>query len=302
MDKARIVSIDGGGVGGVIPAVLLWRLEKARPGFLAAANLFAGTSTGGLLALALASGKPVAYLADFYRKDAPDIFRRSWWKVFSSGWGLVGTRFDNAALKAVLEREFQLRPTLGVLDKPVFIVSGSLVQDGPREFCTWPEPHAAADAKVLCEDAGGATSAASSVFPPWDVAGEGLHVDGGETGMNCPAIGVAAHAMLHPASRDAEIVMLSLGCGVRTSAQNGYGWLGAMAGRIIGWMLEWSVKSTVQACRLVMGDDFHRLDPKLDKDYDSFDPAEVPGLEKAATEWPIDDALAFIDAKWDLPK
>ena len=49
--------MDGGGIRGLITAILLERLEQARPGFLSMIDLFAGTSTGGLLALGLASGR-----------------------------------------------------------------------------------------------------------------------------------------------------------------------------------------------------------------------------------------------------
>lgn len=67
----RILSIDGGGVRGLPVTVLLERLEKERPGFLDEVDLFAGTSTGGIMALGLASGLKPAQMRILYQDKAP---------------------------------------------------------------------------------------------------------------------------------------------------------------------------------------------------------------------------------------
>ena len=56
----RVLSLDGGGIRGLITVILMQRLSK-EPGltdWLAPVDLIAGTSTGGLLALA--AGIPLA--------------------------------------------------------------------------------------------------------------------------------------------------------------------------------------------------------------------------------------------------
>jgi patatin-like phospholipase/acyl hydrolase len=55
MRPVKVLSLDGGAMKGLVTAQLLRRLEDARPGFLDAVDVFAGTSSGGVLALALAS-------------------------------------------------------------------------------------------------------------------------------------------------------------------------------------------------------------------------------------------------------
>ena len=58
MTTYRVLSIDGGGIRGLVTTVMLQRLA-AEPGletFLDRADLLAGTSTGGLLALGIAKG------------------------------------------------------------------------------------------------------------------------------------------------------------------------------------------------------------------------------------------------------
>ena len=74
----RILSIDGGGIRGIIPAMVL----QALLGKLKAQDVFhiiAGTSTGGITACGLAKPNPVGpqEIVDLYVKHGGDIFRKS---------------------------------------------------------------------------------------------------------------------------------------------------------------------------------------------------------------------------------
>lgn len=88
----KILSIDGGGIRGIIPAMVLAEIEaRAQKPAAELFDLIAGTSTGGILAAALASpdqnGNPrwaAAELVDLYRTEGPHIFRRSLWRIVSS--------------------------------------------------------------------------------------------------------------------------------------------------------------------------------------------------------------------------
>jgi hypothetical protein len=70
----RILAVDGGGVGGIIPARLIERLNSADPRLIANADVVAGTSTGGLIALGLAGGVEPPAICDLYRDKAKYIF------------------------------------------------------------------------------------------------------------------------------------------------------------------------------------------------------------------------------------
>jgi predicted acylesterase/phospholipase RssA len=71
----NVLSLDGGGIRGVVTARLLERIEKACPGFMDRVDVIAGTSTGGIQALKLASGGKVTELVDLYQKHGAEIFR-----------------------------------------------------------------------------------------------------------------------------------------------------------------------------------------------------------------------------------
>src|ERR1700690_2403033 len=79
MPTYRILALDGGGIRGLYTAVLLSRLAQAVPGFTDRADLLAGTSTGGILALGLAKGMSPQALEDLYQNDGTEIFSRTIW-------------------------------------------------------------------------------------------------------------------------------------------------------------------------------------------------------------------------------
>ena len=69
-----IVSCDGGGIRGLITTMLLENLEARCPGFLSNVSLFAGTSTGGIIALGLAKGIDISVIRSLYESKAAEIF------------------------------------------------------------------------------------------------------------------------------------------------------------------------------------------------------------------------------------
>jgi len=73
MGKYRILSIDGGGIRGLVAVVMLQRIaaEPGVEGFLDSIDLVAGTSTGGLLALGIADYQCRQLLGDRYHRLAP---------------------------------------------------------------------------------------------------------------------------------------------------------------------------------------------------------------------------------------
>jgi patatin-like phospholipase/acyl hydrolase len=108
----KVLAIDGGGIRGLIPALVLAEVEKGTGKPISACfDLIAGTSTGGLLACGLtrpdSRGKPMwtaAELAALYEEEGPNIFRRSLRQRVASLEGLVDERYDDAGLNAALER------------------------------------------------------------------------------------------------------------------------------------------------------------------------------------------------------
>jgi patatin-like phospholipase/acyl hydrolase len=75
----RILSIDGGGIRGVFPAAFLAEIEKRFLDGASIANHFdmiSGTSTGGIIALALAHGMTAQQALGIYTERGENIFPR----------------------------------------------------------------------------------------------------------------------------------------------------------------------------------------------------------------------------------
>jgi patatin-like phospholipase/acyl hydrolase len=99
----RILSIDGGGLRGVIPLTILERLDVSCPRWREGINMFAGTSTGGLIALGLASGMSPSALLDVYMAKGGFIFDRSLWREVKSLGEVTGPKYDSANREKVCQ-------------------------------------------------------------------------------------------------------------------------------------------------------------------------------------------------------
>jgi patatin-like phospholipase/acyl hydrolase len=134
MANFRILSCDGGGIRGVLTAVLLDRLSGQYPALLQDSpdtiTMYAGTSTGGILALGLAAGLSPAQIRDLYVTNGKLIFDSSWARNVVEIGGLSGSKYDNANLKQILSDTFGARK-LKDLAPRVLIASFSLDNQRP---------------------------------------------------------------------------------------------------------------------------------------------------------------------------
>jgi len=73
----RILTIDGGGLKGALPAAFLAEIEEATgQRIVDHFDLIAGTSTGGIIAIGLGLGIPARAILDFYVNEGPAVFRQ----------------------------------------------------------------------------------------------------------------------------------------------------------------------------------------------------------------------------------
>jgi patatin-like phospholipase/acyl hydrolase len=210
----RVLSIDGGGIRGLIPALVLAELERrAGRQTFELFDLIAGTSTGGILACALCAPDPMpaSRLVGLYEEEGPDIFDRSIFQRIRSAEGLLDEKYDSTALDRTLvrfledKRLSQTRPNLIV---PAY----DAAEPGPYFFKT-TNARASAEEDFPLSVVARATSAAPTYFEPSAVDGRAL-VDGGIFAGN-PAMSAFAEVSRFEAG--AEVVLLSLGTGDRTT-------------------------------------------------------------------------------------
>jgi len=194
----KILSIDGGGIKGLYSANLLAAMEKKTGKPIGTCfDMICGTSTGGLIALALANGQPAQDLVDLYYKHGSDIFPTSnnkWLRKLQSVWqgfkqATWGGKYSNKSLEANLKKVFGEK-TLGELNNLVCIPSFNLTQGTTRVF-KYPHPEGGffKDKDVPLVDAALATSAAPTYLPIHRYENE-LYVDGGVWANNPSLCGV----------------------------------------------------------------------------------------------------------------
>jgi hypothetical protein len=243
--KFRILSVDGGGIRGLISALVIAeierRLEAKRGGPARMADyfhLFAGTSTGGLISLALTRPDPPpgTDLAAFYTEDGPKIFDSSLgWKV-RTGWGKLGPKYPDVPLReAVLRRLGNGR--LAEATRDLLLTSYDMTKCEPFLFKRWKAlQNQAWNFPVV--DAALSTAAAPTYFPAHVLGGRAL-VDGGVLASN-PAVAAISEALgrssdppARPALDDMLVVSIGTGefnLGFAPSEVRGWGELGWIAG------------------------------------------------------------------------
>lgn len=172
----KILSIDGGGVRGLIPAMILTEIEKRTGKPISESfDLIAGTSTGGILALGLSkddgSGKPefsAETLSDIYKKDGKKIFPQGTWTSAAyhvwRGFGLTDAIYSHTGLEDMLQKKFGEATLENTLSK-VFISAYDIVDGEPIFLTSWDDDLKA----VKLSDAARATSAAPTYFQPHQV-------------------------------------------------------------------------------------------------------------------------------------
>jgi uncharacterized protein len=209
----RVLAIDGGGIRGLIPALVLAELERrAGRRVFELFDLIAGTSTGGILACALCAPDPLPAeeVAAIYEDEGPAIFDRSVWQRIRSAEGLLDEKYDAAELDRVLER-FLSGKRLAETRPDLIVPTYDMTQPGPYFFKSRKARERQTEDFPLTVVAR-ATSAAPTYFEPLPVRERAL-VDGGVFAVN-PAMTAFAEVLRFEPG--AEVVLLSLGTGQRT--------------------------------------------------------------------------------------
>jgi len=264
----RILSIDGGGVRGVIPAVALAALERhtgrlTRDTF----DFVAGTSSGALLAAGVAAGIPAERLVTLFGERAPQLLRRV--PVLSTVRRIVsGSMFDTGALHRLIREELGPEARDWRLnDAPLdMLITGKRLSDGmPWYFVRDSPANSCRAGRYLLADAVTASAAAPTYFAPWTIAGIGELIDGGMGIAGNPVYQACVEAFVYAeAYEPAATVVLSLGTG-RVRHRPRPTWLGSW----LGWLLSELLRSpTEQQTELVHRHypqtRFYRIDVALD--------------------------------------
>ena len=225
-----IISIDGGGMMGIIPCTILAHLEKNlqdmadNPDLRLAdcVDLFTGTSTGGIMSLAMtapnANGRPrysMQDLTNLYINEGNKIFDIDLWRQLSTGFGLRESKYSDSGLKQTMATYFDDMQLSHAL-KPTLVTSYDLMSQKAQYFRT----HAAKEkpsADFYTRDAAIATASAPTYFPVAEIHNmEGqkmICVDGIMLAFNPTLIAYAELRRIAPSAKASNMLMLSFSTG-----------------------------------------------------------------------------------------
>ncbi|WCR53153.1 MAG: hypothetical protein PG981_000175 [Wolbachia endosymbiont of Ctenocephalides orientis wCori] len=210
-----ILSIDGGGIRGIIPAMILSGIEKKTGKPISQIfDLLVGTSTGGTIVAGLckkdSKGK-LQYSADdvvnLYQEYGPYIFKSSFLRKSIFSW-INGAQYPSENIEYVLHKYFGddiLKNTLS----NVLITSYDIHNNCPFFFKSWKEDRNF----IKLRDVLRAATATPTYFAPKYLKvnqKEMVLIDGGVFANNTAACSYASSRKLFP---NDDVVLLSIGTG-----------------------------------------------------------------------------------------
>jgi len=212
----QILSLCGGGFLGLYTVEILVKLEKqlGRP-IASSFDLLAGTSVGGIIALALAAEVPAKEIRKAFETKGSEIFsarskpKSATGKLIDFLRSLTSSKYDGEGLKETISQILGSDTTIGDLQHPVILPTVNLTTGKPQFFKTDHHPDFQRDYKLKAMDVALATSAAPTYFPLAEI-GDELFADGGLY-ANSPDL-IALHEAEHFFDKSIEdIWMLSIG-------------------------------------------------------------------------------------------
>ena len=223
----RILSIDGGGIRGILPLALLAEIETRRGACADLFDMVAGTSIGGIIAAGLAHRVPAKTIYDMLMSDGGTIFART---LVTDVLNAVQPKYDATPLEGFLAQTFGGAMLEGVAKPELIVSTVDLVRPASIFFKSWrarQEP----SYNFALKDIARATSAAETYFAPaviQSATGDVYRCVDGGTAINNPSIAaiLEAESMWH----GEDVRVLSLGTGIMSEP------ITPANGGIVGWL------------------------------------------------------------------
>jgi uncharacterized protein len=204
--KFRLLALNGGGTRGILQAAFLYLLEKETNKKISELfDMVVGTSTGGIIASAIAKGVPAERIYTLYLLNSHKIFSRDIGWMIKSGFGVFDSKYKINGLETAIAK-YLGRTSISKAKVPFITTSYDTLSERIFLFKSWDE----SQAKYSFTDAAIATACAPTMFPPYKLDNYSL-VDGSIYSGNPVLIG-AVEGVKQGFSLD-EIHILNLGTG-----------------------------------------------------------------------------------------
>lgn len=243
-----LLSIDSGGIRGILPAVALVKLEKTTGKLTRDIFSFvAGTSTGAIIATAVAAGVPATRILELYVNRTKEIFTSSPWKYVKRIF--AGSMYSTQKLHDLIAEQIGPAQSWTLNDSPIdILLTAKRISDGmPWYFVRDNPKNSGCTGRLGIVDCATASAAAPTYFEPWTLTEVSPHpgcehvgtlVDGGVGVTGNPVYQACVEAFYYtPDYKPEETVIVSLGTG-RFKNRKEPGWIGSWLEWILAELLE----------------------------------------------------------------
>ncbi len=249
----NILALSGGGFKGLYTAKVLERLEEELKVPIAQKfDLIAGTSIGGIIALALAYEIPCSQIVDFFNKNGKKIFKKRFnlWIV---------SKYKNQNLKNALSEIFK-DAKIGDLKHRVIIPTINYSSGKVQLFKTRHHPDFITDYKRSLVDVAMSTAAAPVYFPVYRTD-YGDFVDGGLV-ANHPGFFAILESKQFLNEEVADISMLHIGTLSQRFTSDGDTDLGLLkwGTKLVNLLFSCQEQSVDQIVQFLLKDKYYSID------------------------------------------
>ena len=267
--ECQILSLSGGGYKGLYTATVLASFEQELKKPVAHYfDLLAGTSIGGIIALAASFEIPMQDVVNKFKERGDELFKKS-----TLNWGLCGPKYSSKILREIITDLIGEKTTLGQAKHPVIIPSINMTSGKIRMFKTPHYKDFIHDKNLKVVDIALATSAAPTYFDLAEVNGS-RYADGGLF-ANAPDL-AAIHEITHYWGVDEKTInLLSIGAlsssySLSPDIKNNMGikdWIWISNTRLIETMMSAQQQLTHQLLNHKIGENrYHRIDVELGRE------------------------------------
>ena len=274
MPRRYLLSIDSGGIRGIIPAIALMKLENTTGKLTRDIFSFvAGTSTGAIVAAAITAGVPAERILDLYIHRTPQIFTTSllkWLKLV-----FFGSMYDIQKLHDLIAEAIDPDRAWTINDSPIdVLLTAKRISDGMPWYFVRDNPmNSGCTGRLGLVDCTTASAAAPTFFKPWTITESvtpppceivGKLVDGAVGVTGNPVYQACIEAFDYtPGYTPEETITVSLGTG-RFKHRKEPTWIGGWLEWVLAELLESPGEQQTEITQRHFPDmTFYRIDTEL---------------------------------------
>ncbi len=271
-ERFQILSLDGGGLKGIFTASFLAALEEnTRKRIVDHFDLIAGTSAGGIIAIALGLGFSPKEILGFYKERGKDIFpaQSRWTRALGSVKWVFRRKYPAEPLRQALQDYFGDR-RLGESTKRLIIPSYDSVRGDVHLYKTPHHERLKTDYKELAMNIALATASAPTYFPA-SISDTGVRLIDGGVWANNPSMVALAEALGYLNQSQGSIAMFSIGTtrqAITSMSKHITGGLWTWRSKVLEFMMAGQSCAAENQCLHILGKErFLRINPILGGHY-----------------------------------